>query len=161
MEQLTKNELIMKYAALAYAVGFIVMGFIVFLFLPDMLMKITNDVSVKLFPRLPLYPTGENKFWLSMTVSMMAGVTVTSLLIFHDVKRYYSMAIPLCAMKFTSSLAGLGFFLLGFVTVHEEWSALANLVIFTTDFPLGLLMLILFLRVNREAEPLVRNPING
>ena len=113
--ELTRNQKIMKYAGLLYGLTFIFTAVVFFLLFPDTLMKMVNWISAEFFPSLPAYPLGENKFWLTMTVSMMAGVTVTSLSIFKDVEKYYIMAVPLCAMKFTSSLLGLGFFLAGFI----------------------------------------------
>ncbi len=148
--ELTKNQKIMKYAGLLYGLTFIFTAVVFFLLLPDTLMKAVNWISAEFFPSLPAYPLGENKFWLTMTVSMMTGVTVTSLLIFKDVSKNYIMALPLCAMKFTSSLLGLGFFIAGFIAGVKEWTALANLVIFITDFPLGLFMLVMYKRVKAE-----------
>ncbi len=148
--ELSNAEKQMKIAALLYAMAFIFTAIVVFIFLPDLLFKCVNFLSEKFFPSLPTYPIGENKFWLSMTISMMAGVTITALLIYKDVKKYYTMAIPLVVMKFTSSLCGLGFFITGLFIPETKFHTLANLVIFTTDFPLGALMLFLFYRVNLE-----------
>jgi hypothetical protein len=53
-------------------------------------------------PSLPAYPQGENKFRLSMTLSMIMGVSVLSVLIYKDVRKNYKMAVPLVAMKFAS-----------------------------------------------------------
>jgi len=146
--ELTKNEKIMKYTALVYALIFIFTATVFFIFLPDTLMKLVNSGADLIFGKgtLPHYPLDENKFWLAMTVSMMAGVTSTSLLIYKDVKKYKIMAIPLSIMKFTSASMGLGFFLFGFILNVPEWTAFANVVIFITDFPLGVLMLILYKR---------------
>ena len=60
------------------------------------------------------------------------------------------MAIPLVAMKFTSATFGIGFFIAGFIAPETHWSALANGIIFLTDFPLGLFMLYLFKKVDGE-----------
>ncbi len=148
--ELTSAEKQMKTAALLYAVAFIFTAVIVFICLPDVLFESVNFISGKIFPSLPPYPLGENKFWLSMTVSMMAGVTITALLIYKDIRKYYTMAIPLVVMKFTSSFCGLVFFITGLCVPETQWHTLSNLVIFITDFPLGALMLYLFYRVNLE-----------
>ena len=149
--QLTKNQKIMKIAGLLYGITFII-AILVFIFLPDVLFKYINLISNTICSSLPDYPLGENKFWLSMTVSMMIGVTITSLLIYKNIKKYYTMALPLIAMKFTSATMGLGFFIVGFAANVSEWTALANAIIFVTDFPLGLFMVIMYKKVSKEIE---------
>ncbi len=148
--ELTKTEKQMKIAGLLYAVTFIFTACVAFILLPDMLMGYINLLSSKLLPSLPAYPLGENKFWLAMTVSMMMGVSITSLLIFKDVRKFHMMAIPLVAMKFSSAAFGLGFFILGMMMPETKWNTLANLVIFVTDFPLGALMLYFYMKVSKE-----------
>jgi hypothetical protein len=148
--ELTKNEKIMRMTAFIYAICFIFTGIISFLIFPDMLIGSINWFSNQITQSLPAYPAGENKFWLSMTLSMMAGVSVTSILIFKDIKKNFEMAVPLCAMKFTSAFFGAGFFITGFLADIKEWTALANFIIFITDFPFGLIMLHLYRRVKAE-----------
>jgi hypothetical protein len=144
--ELTKFQKIMKITGLLYALTFIFTATVFFLFLPDLLFKMVNMLSdIISGGKLPHYPMGENKFWLSMTISMMSGVTITSLLIWKDVKANFNMAIPLFTMKFFSAIFGLSFFLLG--NSSNNWNALANLVIFITDFPLGIFMLFLYKKV--------------
>ena len=143
--ELTKNERIMKTAGLLYSLTFILAA-LLFLFVPDILFKGFNMISQAIVPDLPM-ASDTGKFWLSMTLSMMAGVTITSWLIFRDVKKYYTMAIPLVVMKFTSAFFGLGFFVAGFFCVNTEWNTLANGIIFLTDFPLGMVMLVLYNKV--------------
>lgn len=146
---LTKYETIMKTAGLIYALIFIFTAVVFFLFMPDTLMSMINGCADLVFGKgtFPHYPGGENRFWNIMTISMMSGVTITSLLIWKDVKKYRDMAIPLFTMKFFSSGGGLLFFLLGVAGFGKDWNAFANLVIFITDFPLGLLMLFLYRKV--------------
>ena len=145
---LTRNETIMKYAGLAYAVMFIVAA-AVFVILPGPLFAVMNAVSITFFPSLPM-ASDSGKFWLSLTVSMMATITVLSLLIYKDVKKNYRMAVPLVTAKFTSSLFGLGFFAAGCVFDGTGWNTLANLIILLSDFPLGVLMLVLYRMVAKE-----------
>ncbi len=145
---LTKNEKIMKFTGLLYAIIFIG-AVLVFICLPGPMFAVMNDVSASLFPTLPL-ASDSGRFWLSLTVSMMATITVLSLLIYKDVRRNYRMAIPLVTAKFTSSLFGLGFFLAGFACSGTGWNTLANLVILFSDLPLGMLMLVLYRLVKKE-----------
>jgi hypothetical protein len=145
---LTRNEKLMKYAGLLYAVMFIG-AVLMFICLPGRMFGIINDISKALFPSLPL-ASDSGKFWVSLAVSMMAAITVLSILIYTDVKKNYRMAIPLVTAKFTSSIFGLGFFLAGFACKESGWNTLANLLILFTDFPLGVLMLVLYLMVKKE-----------
>lgn len=145
---LTKNETIMKYAGLAYAVMFIGAA-LVFVCLPEVMFGLMNEASSALFPSLP--PAADaGKFWLSLTVSMMVTITVLSIMIYRDVRSNYRMAVPIAAAKFTSSLFGLGFFIAGFVFPDTGWNTLANAAILFTDAPLGIVMLVLYLMVKRE-----------
>jgi hypothetical protein len=145
---LTKNEKFMKYAGLLYAVMFIG-AVLVFICLPGQMLGMMNNASAALFPSLP--PASDSgKFWLSMAVSMMATITALSLFIYKDVKLNYRMAIPLVTAKFTSSLFGIGFFIAGFIWTDTGWNTLANAIILLTDFPLGLLMLVLYRLVRSE-----------
>lgn len=145
---LTKNEKIMKYTSLIYAVTFIV-AVLMFICMPERLLGTMNDISKMLFPSLPL-AADSGKFWLSLTVSMMATITVLSFMIYRDVKANYRMAVPLVTAKFTSSVFGLGFFLAGFACPETGWNTVANLTILFSDFPLGVLMLVLYLLVRKE-----------
>ena len=148
--KLNKAEKIMKTAGLFYAVSFIIAA-LIFIFFSEFLFRYINHASSNLFSSLP--PAEDSgKFWLSMAVSMMIGVTITSLLIFKDVKKYHSMAIPLIVMKFGSSIMGLSFFIAGIMMPETKWNTLANLLICFTDAPLGLFMLILY-KANMRALP--------
>jgi hypothetical protein len=140
--ELSRSERLLKNTALVYAVLFIG-AVLVFIFAPGPLFAIINALSTRLFPALPL-AADSGKFWLSMTVSMMATITALSLFIYRDVKRYYMMALPLVVAKFTSSFFGLAFFLLGLINPGLNTHTLANLIIFISDFPLGLFLLLVW-----------------
>ncbi len=146
--ELTKYEKLMKNVALAYAVIFVV-AVLVFIFLPGVLLDLINSLSRFVMPSLPL-ATDDGKFWLSMTVSMMATITALCLFIYRDVRQYATMALPLVVAKYTSSLFGIGFFLIGMIFTETRWNTLANLIIFISDFPLGTLMLILYKKLQQE-----------
>jgi hypothetical protein len=145
---LTRNEKLMKYAGLLYAIMFIG-AVLVFICLPGRMFGIMNDISNALFPSLPL-ASDSGKFWVSLSVSMMGTITVLSILIYKDVKKNYRMAIPMVTAKFTSSAFGIGFFLAGFICKETGWNTLANLMILFTDFPLGVLMFVLYRLVKNE-----------
>lgn len=146
--ELSRSERLLKNTALVYAVLF-TGAVLVFIFAPGPLFSTINALSRALLPSLP--PAADSgKFWLSMTVSMMATIIALSLFIFGDVKRYYMMSLPLVVAKFTSSFFGLSFFLLGFITPDLNTHTLANLVIFISDFPLGVFMLVVWKSVKNS-----------
>ncbi len=124
-----------------YVIAFVITT-IIFIFFSSTLMNTINVLSQKMIPALPLAKES-SQFYLILSVSMMAGVTVCSLLLYKNAKQYIEMAIPLITMKFASSVFGLLFFIYGCI-YHNGWNNLANLIIFTTDFPLGLWVLYLY-----------------
>lgn len=119
---------------------------LVFIFAPAALINIINSISAWLFPSLPM-ALDSGKFWLSMTVSMMATIITLSLFIYSDVRAHFMMAVPLAVAKFTSSFFGITFFILGFFL--GETNTLANLIIFITDFPLGVIAVLLWRNVKK------------
>ncbi len=148
--ELSKNETIMKYTGLVYSIIFIG-AVMVFILLPGPMFAVINALSLIFFPSLPL-ASDSGTFWLSLTVSMMATISVLSFMIYKDVKKNYMMAVPLVTAKFTSSLFGLGYFIAGFACAGSGWNTLANLVILCSDCPLGVLMLVLYRLVKKERD---------
>jgi hypothetical protein len=147
--ELTRAEIWLKRVSLAYAIIFIA-AVLVFIFLPVPLFDVFNRISKSLFPSLPC-AMDEGKFWLSMTVSMMATIIALSLFIYADVKKNHLMAVPLAVAKFTSSFFGLAFFILGFLYPDTKWNNLANIIIFISDFPLGIIILVLLKWVKNQS----------
>jgi hypothetical protein len=145
---LTRTQTLMKYTGLVYAVSF-TGSVLVFIALPAQLFSLMNRLSAAVTPSLP--PAADTgKFWLSLTVSMMATITVLSLYIYRDITRYYEMAVPIVIAKFTSTVFGLAFFFTGMLIPETKWNTLANLIIMVTDFPMGLFMLYLYRKVKKE-----------
>ncbi|MEW6525367.1 MAG: hypothetical protein AB1444_01710 [Spirochaetota bacterium] len=132
---------LIKITGLVYAIAFVITTF-VFIFFTPQLMAIINELSQKLFPSLPLAHQ-QSQFYTILSVSMMAGVTVCSLLLYKNAERYSTMVIPLATMKFTSSVCGLLAFISGFVYTNNA-NNLANCIIFITDFPLGVWVVYLY-----------------
>ncbi len=137
---------ILQLTALMYTIAFIVTT-IVFICFNVQLFSTINELSKLLFQSLPLAHQ-QGQFYKILTISMMSGVSVCSLLIYKNPEQYISMIIPLTIMKFTSSLCGLIAFVSGFI-YNDGGNNLANLVIFITDFPLGLWVLYLYFRLKR------------
>lgn len=127
----------------AYALMFLV-AVQVFMFWPGQLLATLNAISAALFPSLP--PAQEaGRFWLSLAASMMYTITALAWLIWRDPVRHAAMALPLVVAKFASSASGAGYFAAGLLMPQTPetagWATLANLVIATTDLPLGLWLL--------------------
>ncbi len=144
---LSLQENRLRLTAGIYAILF-TCAVLVFIFAPTALFRIINAISTGLSPMLPL-ASDSGKFWLSMTVSMMATIITLSIFIYTNVRTYYMMAIPLAVAKFTSSFFGLAFFMRGFF--FGETNTLANLIIFITDFPLGLIILVFWRHVKKSS----------
>ncbi|MCX8124579.1 MAG: hypothetical protein N3F66_10510 [Spirochaetes bacterium] len=140
---------LIKLTGLIYTIAFIITTF-VFIFFTPQLIGYINALSQKLFPSLPL-ALQQGQFYIILSLSMMAGVTVCSFLLYRNVEDNINMIIPLVIMKFTSSLCGLLAFLSGFVYANGA-NNLANCVIFITDFPLGLWVMYLYRLLQRCNE---------
>lgn len=137
---------IIRTTGLVYAIAFIGTS-VIFIFFSHQLLAVINDISDYLFPSLPqVYE--QTQFYKILALSMMAGVTVCSLLLYKDVHRYCVAAIPLAAMKFVSSVTGIVVFVIGTIA-QNGWNNLANCIIFLTDFPLGVWIFYLYVVYKR------------
>ena len=116
-------------------------GACLFLFSGGYLLQNINELSAKVFTDLPAESV-PGRFWLVLTLSMMTNISLLSWFIWKNPVRYYSYFAPLCMSKFTSAAFGLIFFLWYFIFPDalqlQGAGSLATLVIFMTDFPLGL-----------------------
>ncbi|MCX7679429.1 MAG: hypothetical protein N2316_09440 [Spirochaetes bacterium] len=139
----------LRYMALIYAILFSLAVF-VFIFFPNTLFRAINALSLMMFPSLPL-ATDSGKFWFSLAISMMGTIIALSLFIYKNVRKYYMMAIPLAIAKFTSSCCGLFYFVLGYFI--GETNTLANLLIFLTDFPLGVVAFVFWRNAKKILPP--------
>ncbi len=139
---------IMKITGLLYGIAFILTT-IVFIFFDSLLISTINAMSQHLYTSLPLAQE-QSQFFKVLAVSMMAGVTACAFMIYKNTASYIEMSIPLVIMKFTSSFCGLVAFIYGCI-YHYGWNTLANLIIFITDFPLGVWMLYLYRLCKRNS----------
>lgn len=145
---LSPHEVRLRYMGLLYVVLFCG-ATAVFVLFPTQLFAIINAISNTFFPQLPLATDG-GTFWRSLTISMMATIIALSFFIYINVQHYYVMAIPLIIAKFTSSLCGIAYFLGGFI--FGNTNTLANLIIFLTDFPLGIVAYFLWRNVKNSKK---------
>ena len=143
-----KNILrIIRITGFLYTIVFIITS-VIFIFFDVQLIHIFNTISNSVFPKLPL-ANEQGSFFKALALSMMFGLTLCSYLISKDVKRYITMALPLASMKFASSACGILFFVWGFFSANG-YNTLATIVIFFTDFPLGLWILYLYNEYQKE-----------
>jgi len=92
---------------------------------------------------LPDTPASTERFWLTLAVSMMMMLTVCCALVARDVVTMMPVCLVVVVSKFTSTLLGILYFAMG-----EHHGAL--IVIGTTDFPLGVVTLILWLQAKKS-----------
>ncbi|MFA6451692.1 MAG: hypothetical protein WCX65_19630, partial [bacterium] len=112
-----------------------------FLFGGGLIVGGVNAFSARFFPALPLYPlpgaSPEGKFWLVLSLSMMAMITYICRSAYLDLRRNARLVPILLLSKFCSSVFYMSFFI--------AYGHLANLVGFFTDGPLFLATLALWL----------------
>jgi hypothetical protein len=110
-----------------------------FLFGQNLLLENLNGVSQKLFKdRLPLCPLSTEKFWLTLTVSMMLMLVVICAFVAHDPQKYYMMVVILLASKAASTTQ--------YVIFYAQRRFFAYAVGFLTDGPLFLVTLYFFIK---------------
>jgi hypothetical protein len=111
----------MAACAVVYAVGGLL-----FLALNDTLLSWLNDVGTA----WGLAPAAAgDRFWLSLSGSMMMTIAACASFVAKDVRRHREMCVPVIVAKAVSTAAGLVFFFSG-------GRVFACLVIAFTDFPL-------------------------
>jgi len=98
----------------------------------DAFYKNTQDLNVG--DKLP-----SHGMYVSLAVAFMILVTLCSALVYRDPRKNALAALLVIVGKFTTSLTGLGLYLL-------SYPYFANLVVFITDFPIALVVLIFYLR---------------
>lgn len=87
-------------------------GGLLFLFLGDHVIRFSNMISARLFPSLPLSPIPTERFWTSLTVSMMATITAICYYIQKDILRNIHLTSFILISKFVSTMTLLGFYFL-------------------------------------------------
>lgn len=103
-------------------------------------------------------PTGNQWFFLALAHSMMVMITVMSTAIAWKPWRYFEYLPILALSKFTSSLTGLVFYLTARCTDVvciisggglEGARYYSSLIVFLSDFPLGIVALVLYVQGRR------------
>lgn len=144
MDPLTREEkslvLLLRIWVACFALG----GLYFFFFQNTLINQINYISSNTLKLNLPLLPESTEKFWLALTVSMMATITALSYIAQRDIRRNIGYVIPLLISKFISTF----FFILFFFT-HIK--SLTYIVGALTDGSIFVITLIFYLRAKRAS----------
>ncbi len=93
-----------------YLVAFPVVGCL-YLLLPDTTFAVMNAVSQRAFPSLPLIPDSAERFWLTLTFSLLLMLAAQSYLVQQDIRRNFRYVWPLLVAKLASAACYLALFL--------------------------------------------------
>ncbi len=137
MTSLERLRLWLLVTGIAY-----VLSGLAFVLAPDQILGLLN-ASARLvapgLPPVPIHDAAPERFWLALAGSMMATIATCALYAAQDIEKRRDMAVPIVVSKLTSSVLGLAFFA---ASAHH----LAYVDIATTDLPLGVVTLVLWLR---------------
>ena len=141
MIRLIKEEKHLKIFMIISAIAYFVVGF-AFAIMPARILDMSNTFSRILTPGLKESPISVEKFWLSMTFSMMMTITVLCYVAQYNIRKNKGYIIPLFISKSASALSALCFFI---------FSAryFAYLVIFIVDGSIFWITLFFYIRANK------------
>jgi len=151
MKFMHKLEKQIRYTGLVYFVIFIVTA-VVFLFFSNSLLGIFNQIAIEF--NMAVTDSQGGKFWLVLATSMMTNISFLSWGLYRNPVKNSNYLLPLIISKLTSSILGLIIFVIGIAAPSlfsfDGVGSLAILIIFITDFPLGVWVIILHLKVKSE-----------
>jgi uncharacterized protein (DUF362 family) len=141
MIKITRKEKHLKIFMIISAVTYFVVGF-AFAIMPGGMLKAINFFSRILTPGLEEIPYSVEKFWLSMTFSMMMTITAICYIAQHNIRKNKVYIIALLISKSASALSSLCFFI---------FSAryFAYLVIFLVDGSIFWVTLFFYIRASK------------
>lgn len=141
MIQVTKEEKHLKVLMIISSITYLVVGF-AFAIMPERILKIFNILSRIMMPGLEETPVSVEKFWLSLTFSMMMTIAVLCYIAQHNVRKNKGYIIPLLISKSASALSSLYFFLF-------SAKYFAYLGIFIVDGSIFWITLFFYIRANK------------
>ena len=141
MIEVTREERHLKIVMVISAITYVVVGF-AFALMPGLILNVVNLFSRIVTPGLEEIPLPVEKFWLSMTFSMMMTIAALCCFAQHNIRKNKGYVIPVLISKTASSLAALCFFI---------FSAryFAYLVIFIVDGSIFWITLFFYIRANK------------
>lgn len=110
MVSATREEKQLRVVMVLSAITYLVVGF-AFAIVPGRILQVFNLISRTMMPGLPEIPLSVEKFWLSMTFSMMMTIAALCYIAQHNVRRNKGYVVPLLLSKAASALSALWFFL--------------------------------------------------
>ncbi len=141
MISLTREERLFRQFLLISALTYLSVGFIFFL-APGLVLKFINLFSRLLTPSLPETPLSVEKFWLSLTFSMMMTIAALSYKAQMNVRKNQGYVIPLLISKASSAMSAICLY-------YFSARYLSYLVIFFVDGGIFWLTLFLLIRAKR------------
>lgn len=141
MIEMTREEKHLKTFLAISAVTYLSVGF-AFVIAPDWMLKAINIFSRFLMPYLKEIPLSVEKFWLSMTFSMMMTITALCYIAQRNVRKNKGYVIPLLISKSASAISALCFFIFS-----DRY--FAYLVIFIVDGSIFWITIFFYIRANR------------
>jgi len=141
MIEVTREEKHLKTFMVISAITYLVVGF-AFALMPEQILRGFNLISRIITPSFPETPISVEKFWLSMTFSMMMTIAALCYIAQHNIRKNKGYVIPLLISKSASALSALCFFI---------FSAryLAYLGIFIVDGSIFWITLFFYIRGNK------------
>ncbi len=141
MSEMTREERHLRTFMVISAIIYLVVGF-AFVLMPGQILWVFNLCSRIIMPGLEEIPLSVEKFWLSMTFSMMMTITALCYIAQHNIRKNKGYIIPLLISKSASALSALCFFI---------FSAryLAYLGIFIVDGSIFWITLFFYLRASK------------
>ena len=141
MIEVTREERHLRTLMVISAITYLLVGF-AFAFIPEPILRAFNLCSRFITPGLKEIPLSVEKFWLSMTFSMMMTIAALCYIAQHNIRKNKSYIIPLLISKSASALCALCFFI---------FSAryLAYLSIFIVDGSIFWITLFFYVRANK------------
>jgi uncharacterized protein (DUF362 family) len=110
MIEMTREEKNLRTFIRISGITYFILG-LTFAFVPELVLKMLNLFSRILTPGLEEIPISVERFWLTMTFSMMMTITALCFIAQHNVRKNRGYIIPLLIAKFTSALSALCFFI--------------------------------------------------
>ena len=141
MIEMTRKEKHLKIFMAISAATYLSVGF-AFVIEPDWMLKAVNIFSRFLMPNLKEIPISVEKFWLSMTFSMMMTITALCYIAQHNVRKNKGYVVPLLISKSASAISALCFFIFS-----DRY--FAYLVIFIVDGSIFWITLFFYIRANK------------
>lgn len=138
---MTREEKQLSYFMAISAVTYLAVG-LAFAIAPGAILRGINALSKILMPGLDEIPVSTERFWLSLTFSMMMTIAALSYIAAQNVRKNKGYIIPLLISKSASAISAMAFFI--FTARY-----FAYLAIFLIDGSIFWITLFFYIRANR------------